>query len=346
MNTFKMVVLIATIFFICKPGYGLDAIKQQHGIWVIRHNLYDKARIQKTIQNIQKLQIKDVYLQVRGRGYAYYNSSIEPISPSIKDDIDPLQYFLTLAKQHDLKVHVWINTYLLWTSPNTPSNKNHLYYTRKNWREKTIGPQTTDDIQYIYLSPHLTAVNNHIFLLVKEIVDNYDIAGIHLDYVRYRNQYYGFHESGVAEYFTAFQKQRVGQLINNKQWIHFKSYKINQLVEDIYQYTSQKNVLLSAAVKPNPTAALKYFSQDWPTWIDKGYIDYVVLMNYSKNMEQFIKNLKDVQQNYDTNRVYCGIGLWNKSLQKINRQLGLTKQYGINKIVLFSYDTVVEKQMF
>ena len=76
----------------------------------------------------------NIVVQVRGRGDAFYNSAFVPKSSLIKNvDFDPLAYLIPKAKQKGLKVHVWLNTYLLWSSSVMPIQKDHLIHTRKDW---------------------------------------------------------------------------------------------------------------------------------------------------------------------------------------------------------------------
>ena len=58
----------------------------------------------------------NVFVQVRGRGDASYNSNIITKYHKIEDDFDPLAYALLLGKSYGIKVHAWVNTYILWSS--------------------------------------------------------------------------------------------------------------------------------------------------------------------------------------------------------------------------------------
>ena len=76
----------------------------------------------------------NIIVQVRGRGDAFYNSKFVPKSSLIKEpDLDPLAYLLPKAKEKGLKVHVWLNTYLLWSSGIKPIQSEHLANTKIEW---------------------------------------------------------------------------------------------------------------------------------------------------------------------------------------------------------------------
>jgi uncharacterized lipoprotein YddW (UPF0748 family) len=342
-----MVVIFTTIFFISGKLLALEDIRNQQGIWVVRHNLISKDNIDLTINNIETLNIRNVYLQVRGRGYAYYNSAIEPKSPSIIDDFDPLSYFLSQARDKNINVHVWINTYLLWTAPNNPSNRAHLYYRQPAWFENNIlTDNSRRENRNIYLSPHVDAVNQYLLKLITEIIDNYQIDGIHLDYVRYYNQFSGFHKEGLLG-FNALNPDiplQPRDLIYNDLWTKYRAERVEKFVESAKRLLAAKNenLLLSAAVKPNPVKAYINFGQNWPKWLNEQIVDHVIIMNYADNVKDFTENLNLVQSNCEITKVHCGIGLWNKPAKITSRQIKISGEKGFKNIVLFSYDTIIE----
>ena len=80
-----------------------------------------------------------VFIQIRGRGYAFYDSDIVPKNPLItNNDFDPLDYAIKLGNIFDIEVHAWFNTYILWSSTYEPKNVDHLYHKKKEWTEANM----------------------------------------------------------------------------------------------------------------------------------------------------------------------------------------------------------------
>ena len=343
LHKIKMVVIITTIFFISRPLSAHSMLHNQSGIWVVRHNLYSKQAIDETISKIVELGSKTIYLQVRGRGYSLYDSALEPKSPNIKEDFDPLTYFISRAKPYGLEIHAWINTYLLWTAPDDPVSKLHVYHQHPDWFERAIKKSPYYKTRNIYLSPHLTAVNDFLLSMIEELVSNYNLEGVHLDYVRYLDKYNGYHEKAVEQFYSIYALPKEN-LADNKFWIDFRSLKVTGLVESVYDRIKAINpeVKLSTAVKPNPQVARKEFGQDWQAWLGNGIVDYVVIMNYAKNHYDFIQNLNIINRACDSEKVYCGIALYNKNMDAIIDQIKSAKKLGFPNIVLFSYDSIIE----
>ncbi len=344
----KMVVIVTTIFFIGNNLHAAAALKGQSGIWVVRHNLHSKQAIDKTIAAIVEMDIETVYLQVRGRGYALYNSTIAPKSPKIREEFDPLTYFINRAKPYNLKIHAWINTYLLWTAPDDPVSEKHLYHTHPEWFEVAIKNSPFYKTRNVYLSPHLTEVNEHITSLIQELVQNYDLHGIHLDYVRYLDKYHGYHEKAINRFHSIYTlpKGDLFKLVENEFWIDFKSMQVTSLVESIQGTIKADNpdMVLSTAVKPDPALAKSDFGQNWRYWLEKDLVDYVIIMNYTADHYDFIQNLNIINRECDSKKVYCGVALYNKNMTAIRNQIQSAKKLGFDKIVLFSYDSILENK--
>ena len=138
------------------------------------------------------------------RGDAFYNSKFVPKSSLIKEqDLDPLGYLLPMAKEKGLKVHVWVYTYLLWSSGVKPIQSEHIINTKIEWldhnqiQQRSIKETLSDNknkkngFEGAYLSPGHPDVNKYLLKVFKELVINYDIDGLHLDYIRLHDQGYG-----------------------------------------------------------------------------------------------------------------------------------------------------------
>ncbi len=47
-------------------------------------------------------------------------------------------------------------------------------------------------------------VNQYLREVIQELYEKYNIDGIHLDYIRYQDEYYGFHRDGRKEFNLLF----------------------------------------------------------------------------------------------------------------------------------------------
>ena len=107
-------------------------------IWISRQDMIDKESIESAILFAHKSEFDKVFLQVRGRGDAFYNSEIINKNVTIDENFDPLEYSLELADSLNLEIHAWINCYILWSSDSLPKDKSHILNTNPLWTESDI----------------------------------------------------------------------------------------------------------------------------------------------------------------------------------------------------------------
>ena len=117
---FIRVTIVALLFLLSHNLYANT--KNIRALWVVRDDMVSKELIDKFISFSIKYNYKHIFVQIRGRGDAYYKSNLVPRSHLLmKNNFDPLEYLISKTKDLNLKVHAWFNVYYLWSSPNKPS---------------------------------------------------------------------------------------------------------------------------------------------------------------------------------------------------------------------------------
>ncbi|MEE9432416.1 MAG: family 10 glycosylhydrolase [Melioribacteraceae bacterium] len=141
----------------------------------------NKARVREILDNHKKANMTSVLFQVRQGGSAYYNSSYEPwgtYAGSSNPGYDPLDYAIDEAHKRGLELHAWFNVFnVSSTLPGTISDKHPEWICR----DQNGNPMTA----YRAASPGLAEVRDYTVNVAMEIVRNYDIDGLHLDYIRW-----------------------------------------------------------------------------------------------------------------------------------------------------------------
>jgi len=350
------------IFLLSKLLFSFpDDIKAS--LWVERHHLYKKSSIDSIFFQAFDNNIEDVFLQVRSRGDALYKSDIVNINQNIDKNFDPLEYSLMLADLLKIRVHVWINTYLIWSAESRPDDDNHIYFKNYDWIDKPRNSNNDLSDNRIFISPNHPEVNQYFEDVVRELVSNYPtINGLHFDYIRSQNNNYGFNDIGVKLFqdkysfnpsnifsnyeklgLTAFEKDSLSNI-----WDKYNQRNITQLLNNIKLYIDSfhPNILLSAAVKPNPREAKNRWSQDWIRWINEDILDFVVPMNYGIESHLFIDNLRRINEEIlNIDKVIMGIAIYNQDEAAIAQKIILSKYSGFNNICLFSYNSLRDNKI-
>ena len=337
--------------------------------WVNRESLVDTASIDSVISFSLKNNIDKLFLQVRGRGDALYESQIAPKYEKLDIDFDPLNYVLELTKDNNIEVHAWFNTYILWSNPQMPKDSTHFYYqcpecfaTDFNGKSDSniiLNQNQSQNWEGVFLSPLNNEVNKHILLVVDELINTYDIDGLHLDYVRFQDMFYGYNQTGINDFIGkynfnpkdidrgiisarfGYSESTVDSLVSL--WDDYKLNSITNLVTEIKKIIieSGSTMDLSVAVKPNIIESKYRWYQDWLDWIKKDIIDYAVVMNYENNINKFIFNNRLINNSIsdnDINKIVIGISTFNQSALDASDKIILSRLNGFTNFSIFNYN--------
>ena len=126
---------IALFIFVPQLSFSQFDELQSRGLWIIRESLITSEQIDSALMYAYKSDFNKVFVQVRGRGDAFYQSSIVVKNPNIADDFDPLHYAVQLGHSLGLEVHAWMNSYILWSGKKPPNNDKHIYLRHPEWTE-------------------------------------------------------------------------------------------------------------------------------------------------------------------------------------------------------------------
>ena len=331
--------------------------------------MVSKKSIDEMIQFAVLNRFNNIVIQVRGRGDAFYNSKFVPKSSLIKDlDFDPLAYVLPTAKEKGLKVHVWLNAYLLWSSSVKPIQNEHLANTKIEWidhnqlQNKSLKELLIDNknrkngFEGIYLSPGHPNVNKYLLKVFKELVDEYDIDGIHLDYIRLHDQGYGKNPYAIANFRKYNNSNNQIDALSldqhsSQEWNDFLRKSITELVSDTKDMImlSNSRIELSAAVKPSLYEARERFSQEWDVWLVAGYLDKAFVMNYAADLKTFAANIDIMYDNLPKkyrDRVVVGIATYNQSAEEALTKVKYAKVTRFSSVAFFSYNSLAQSKAY
>ncbi len=355
-----------TVLFLLSTQLLLSREASRLAMWVVRDQITSKNSIVQLIDYASRNGFTDLFVQIRGRGDSFYISEIVPRSQNLPDnDFDPLQFLLEQAHSKGIKIHAWLNMYLLWSSDDKPVNIEHLYYRKPEWfsvdadGKKDLNRKLKDfkknNTEGIYLSPLVPEVNKYLLSVVQELVDKYNVDGVHLDYIRYPKSSYDYNDIGRKRFKEIYAVDPLLLSISNKsyfnglelktletvieKWGDFRRDAITELVVEIRAaiIASRKPILLSAAVKPDPIEAKHYFYQDWEKWLKLEYLDFAVPMNYSKDAEIFEQSIKKIDPLIAKEKIWMGIGVYNQGRYEALTKILVTFTNGYDRLVFFSY---------
>jgi uncharacterized lipoprotein YddW (UPF0748 family) len=141
-----------------------------------------KAELIGLLDTAARLRLNAIILQVRTACDALYESNLEPWSEYLTGKMgqapapfyDPLAFAVSEAHQRGIEVHAWFNPYRArHTSAFSPIARNHISRTRPDL-VKSYGTQ-------LWLDPGNKEVQDYSLRVVLDVVNRYDIDGVHFD---------------------------------------------------------------------------------------------------------------------------------------------------------------------
>lgn len=303
-RSFRLLALVlACVLTLVTPAFAAgtpSASEEMRGVWVSSVYNLDypsspttdpdklKAEADEILDNCVKWGLNAVFLQVRPSGDALYKSDLFPWSKYLtgsvgtapQDGFDPLEYWVEAAHKRGLELHAWINPYRITRSKDTEWNSlpsTHPAKMNPDWVVKY------SDGNY-YFNPGIPEVRDLVTRGAVEIVQNYDVDGLHMDDYFYPGtdfndaatyQKYGSSFSNIAD----FRRDSVNQLVAQL------DTAVHNIDPDIQFGISPSGIWANKSTDPrgsNTNGSEHYVSSyaDSLYWIENGLVDYIIPQIY------------------------------------------------------------------
>lgn len=367
----RVALIVALCFFSAVQGVeGYPSTFQHRGLWVVRDALLSVQSIKNTVEFAAENGFNHLMVQVRGRGDAFYRSEFEP-EPEMLDlqFYDPLEYIIDLAHQHGIYVHAWFNVYVVWSSKEEPTSDKHVVNAHRSWLDGNKENQNYSELyalrgpldEGLYLAPHHPEVTPYMLSVFREVLEKYEVDGLHLDYIRYKDSEYGKNDQALATYtgltgenpkvflsatsdISRGDPRFTRQLTN---WSEYRRRTVTDLVKQTRELVDEvrPRTIISASVKPDLYAARNRYFQEWDVWIAAGYLDWAIPMNYSQSIREFAAKIEIIYDNIPRkyrNRILMGISTYNQPSMDALDKMRYSRMTQFPGICLFSYNSLID----
>jgi uncharacterized lipoprotein YddW (UPF0748 family) len=285
-------------------------IEPMRAIWVTRFEYKTADDVTRIIDNCADAGFNAVLFQVRGNGTVFYPSQIEPWAEQLgyqDPGYDPLALALKQAHGRGVELHAWVNVMPAWRGPDEPGIENQLYFTHPEWfwydqdgKRQPLQHEVGERKRgwYASINPCLPEVREYLVSVFQELVADYEVDGLHMDYIRFPNERVVPGEE-IPDYprderTLALYQEETGLAPDddNEAWNRWRTDQVTKLVADIHAMMrrTRPRAVLSASVESVRERALHHF-QDGRRWMDDGILDVAVLMNYTDSPAEFAERI-------------------------------------------------------
>ncbi len=312
---------------------------EMRGVWM--HNHADPSW-EEAAARIAAANLNAVFPYVCSGGVAFYSSNVLPRHASVTQRGDWLARAAEACRRHGLRLHPrMLNMSTLWASKATLAEFGKAGRLVINNKGQTG----------TWLCPTNAQNRREQLAIARELVRDYDIAGIQFDYLRYPWKDVCFCPQcrTAFEQYTGTRASRwphdayTGHLANR--FLDFRRHQLNTLTRDLAAGIRAANptVEVSAAVFLNWEGHRDSFGQDWKTWVEQGWLDFVCPMSYTADYDTFRGYVKR-QNGWVGGRIplHVGIGVNADNCRFTDpymmlRQVEIAREEGADGWVVFNY---------
>lgn len=193
---------------------------------------------------------------------------------------------LAAAKPRGLRVHAWLFCF----STELATEDRLAIFRKRGWLLSG-----EDGRERHWLDPAVPDVRAQLAQAAHELCARYAIDGIHLDFLRYPD-FTGSLGAGVRKRFETDQKKPVSDWPREVKsgprraaFMRWRCDRVTDLVAAIRNDMRRDSPgrLLTAAVFGKYPSCADAVGQDWEAWLRQGYVDYLLPMDYTEDLDRF-----------------------------------------------------------
>ncbi len=345
-------------------NYSLPYIENElKGTWIrpSEKNIYE---VRRTLDSMKSIGINTVFLETYFHGYTIFPSkTMRSYNFTEQNPIfagfDPLRAYVTEAHARNMKVHVWFESF--YVGNKYPANDpNSILAIKPEWGNKNKANADKDG--YIshpvehngyFLDPANPEIHNFLVLIVKEIISNYGVDGVNLDYIRYpssqKTTSAGYEVSNWG--YTPYARNEFKKLYNvdpvdikykDELWYKWNEYRQNKItvyLAKMYKAARGK-VILSAVVFPDYKTAIETKQQNWVKWTNGNYLDAITPLILTSDDELFEIMFKEIKAKMSSDTtVYPGlfVGFMEGEAEDLLKQINVSRSLKSNGVILFDW---------
>lgn len=252
-----------------------------------------KEELRAILDRLQKANINTVLLQTRIRATTIYPSQYEPWDgclsgfPGKSPGYDALQFAIDECHKRGMEVHAWVVT--------IPVGKWNSYGCRQLRKRFPRLIKRID--QDGYMDPEAKQTGCYLAEMCREIVQRYDVDGIHLDYIRYPETWKFRISKDQARGNITRIVEKIHQAVKKeKPWVKMSCSPIGKF-DDLSRYWS------------HGWNAYTKVAQDAQAWLKDGLMDELFPMMYFRG-DQFFPFAIDWKEHSYGKIIAPGLGIY------------------------------------
>ncbi|HEY9665763.1 MAG TPA: glycoside hydrolase family 10 protein [Coleofasciculaceae cyanobacterium] len=361
------------------------ASAELRGVWltnVASGVLFVPGGVNRAMHQLSQLNFNTVYPVVWNRGHTFYPSSVakkgmgrsqDELLEKMRFGSDVLAEIVKQGHRQGLRVLPWFEYGFMAPKGSALARRHPDWLTNSRDSTKTLKeipeeqgllnseqskvrplPQHANQVvpkrvvnNMVWLNPLHPEVQQFILDLIVEVVTHYDVAGIQLDDHFGLPVELGYDPLTIQLYQHEHGGKRPPNDPLNAEWMRWRANKITAFIQQIHEAVKAVKPEAIVSLSPNSQAfAYRGYLQDWPSWVQRGLIDELVLQAYRDDMKGFFAELSQPALQIARRQIPVGIGIlsgvWRRpvTMEQIRWQVEAVRDRGFDGVSFFYWESL------
>jgi len=293
--------------------------------------------------------IHNIFVSVWDQGKTIYPSSVMKNLFGVSQDPrfvgrDPLAEIIEEAHKKNIKVYAWFE---YGFSCSYSQNGGLIIQDKPSWAAKDQNGNLVTVNGFDWMNAFMPDVQQFMINLVSEVVKNYNVDGIQEDdrmpalptiggYDNYTVNLYKEQHNGMAPPVN----------YQDTAWINWRAGLLTSFQATLYKSVKAINPSLIVCCAPSIYPwGLNNYLQDWPSWLNRGYVDLIIPQIYRYDISSYKSTLAQQVSYLNTttkSKFYPGIliqnGTYNPTENLLKQMIEADRGYGFTGEAFWFYE--------
>jgi uncharacterized lipoprotein YddW (UPF0748 family) len=330
---------------------------EMRGVWVsnVDSQVMDSfGNMESLAARISQLNMNALYPVVWNKGETFYPSDVmvKYGAPKISGRYglgnlkrDPMTDWIGLGNQYDLDIVPWFEWGVKVPADSPLARKNPEWLSRDSAGKISFDQDGTATSYLNFAHPDVQQFYEELLV---EFVTRYEVPAIQFDdHLSLKNIF------GYDDFTLSLYKKETGRTArpapDAAEWLTWRASKLTQFVSRISRAIKAARPGIKLSVSPNPYPwSFQNYVQDWPSWVEAGLVDEVVVQVYRDSMARFQGELSSPVLDKLKGKASLVIGVLAglkpepMPIEMVRAQTAMVRDFGYNGVVYFFQESLLQ----
>ncbi len=344
--------------------------EELRGVWITNVDsdvLFNKEKLAEAMDYLKSQGFNVIFPVVWNKGYTLHPSEVAFEQIGVRQDPffanqgrDPLAEIIVEAHRVGLEVMPWFE---FGFASSFSLNGGHIIAKNPHWASKDVSGNLVVKNGFDWMNAIHPEVQQFMLDMIQEVLDNYDVDGIQGDdRLPAMAAEAGYDDYTIELYKSEHGGQEPSSQFNENTFLLWKADKLTNFGGRMYRMVKNHDPNLIVSLSPSLfDFSLRQYLQDWPTWLDSGYVDIIHPQTYRYNISDFKNEIlrfvgpepgspHGLVKPEDRHKLFPGVIIKAGSNLSdpgyVKQAVSFMREYGIQGEVFFFYEGLRERNQF